>query len=555
MTTAKLMANRKAFYQLLARLYEKELSPKFIQQLAHLTYPTAEQNPQMQAGYQQLKAYFAQQPLAEMADDLASDYAKTFLGAGETKGNAAFPYESVYTSDEKLVLQAAWENVTKIYRANGLVMATEMADIKEDHIAMELKFMAHLCDVAEPDLAQQTTFLNEHLLNWTPQFLEDVQTYSRTNFYQGVALLTAGFLAEDAKILATLQRPTATTQSFKLTNAAFDQLLAKWQQRYHVYAPTFTTNRNAKQQPMVRFGAVTQLADIVYDRQSDFSAKEIYYPIMQTLFYFNENNVTESTLDDDKDFLIFMHPCDINALKRTDTIFMHNGAPDSYYQRLREKVKIVMMICTESYENCFCVSMQTNQTDHYNLALEFKTDHVVMAVKDPLFLSDFKHQPTTDFVPTFITKNKGQAHLPKIQNQAQAQLAGHLDYWQTFNDRCISCGGCNTVCPTCTCFDTTDIIYDETSLDGERRRVWSSCMLDSFTMTAGGNRVRKTPGDNMRFKTMHKVYDYKQRFSTENMCVGCGRCTQQCPKDISFLDTINGFHDAFNQAKNETVVK
>ena len=75
-------------------------------------------------------------------------------------------------------------------------------------------------------------------------------------------------------------------------------------------------------------------------------------------------------------------------------------------------------------------------------------------------------------------------------------------------------------------------------------------MLDTFTRTAGGAKARKTPGANMRFKTLHKVYDYKQRFGTEgHMCVGCGRCINRCPKDIDFLLTINRFHDELKDAK------
>ena len=69
-------------------------------------------------------------------------------------------------------------------------------------------------------------------------------------------------------------------------------------------------------------------------------------------------------------------------------------------------------------------------------------------------------------------------------------------------------------------------------------------------MTAGGNRARKTPGANMRFKTLHKVYDYQKRFGgKDNMCVGCGRCIAQCPREINFLDTINGFQHALEEAK------
>ena len=92
-----------------------------------------------------------------------------------------------------------------------------------------------------------------------------------------------------------------------------------------------------------------------------------------------------------------------------------------------------------------------------------------------------------------------------------------------------------------------DIIYHETSSDGERRRVWSACMLADFTETAGGSRARKTQGDNMRFKVLHKVYDYQLRFGGEGqMCVGCGRCIDRCPREIDYLDAVNGLTAALS---------
>ena len=141
--------------------------------------------------------------------------------------------------------------------------------------------------------------------------------------------------------------------------------------------------------------------------------------------------------------------------------------------------------------------------------------------------------------------------MPSIEGNDDVKLACGLEYWNEFDEKCIGCGGCNTVCPTCACFDTVDVIYDETSIEGERRRVWSSCMLDTFTLTAGGGRARKTAGANMRFKVLHKTYDFKKRFGKENMCVGCGRCTMRCPKDIDFAEVVNEFSDALETAKKE----
>jgi len=63
--------------------------------------------------------------------------------------------------------------------------------------------------------------------------------------------------------------------------------------------------------------------------------------------------------------------------------------------------------------------------------------------------------------------------------------------------------------------------------------------------------ARKTQGANMRFKVLHKMYDYKARFGVEHMCVGCGRCIDRCPKGIDYLDAVNGLTDALAGGKGD----
>ena len=102
---------------------------------------------------------------------------------------------------------------------------------------------------------------------------------------------------------------------------------------------------------------------------------------------------------------------------------------------------------------------------------------------------------------------------------------------------CIGCGRCNFVCPTCTCFTMQDISYRENADVGERRRVWASCQVDGYTDIAGGNSFRQKQSDRMRFKVMHKIYDFEKRFGFP-MCVGCGRCDTVCPEYISYSNII-----------------
>lgn len=548
---AAVTAARINYYHFLARMYEKELSADLIAKLAKLDFDAEGENSPLQEGYLGLKAFFGTN-MENPEDELAADYAKIFLSAGEAKGNAAFPYESVYTSKEKLVMQDAWEKVKEWYRSKGIVLTGAGADVKEDHISSELMCMAYLCENGTSEEA--LGFLNEHLLDWAEAFLADIEKYARTGFYPAIAKLTIAFLQMEKEYLEGLAEEESekaeTVKSYRLSAAEMDEVILAWKKDYKVYAPVLLRQRGNKKE-VVRYCEINSAADIYNERNSDFSAKEVYYPIMQTMFYFTETEVIESQIKEDKGILLLLHPCDINAMRRLDNIFLKNGVgPDLYYSRLREKVRVALLECQGSADNCFCVSMDSNVAEDYEMAVRLDGDTVMVQVKDPSWAPYFAGAEASDFSPRFVTENTRTVSTPEIPDMETLKLASSLKYWEKFDDECIGCGCCNTVCPTCSCFDTNDVIYHETSREGERRRVWSSCMLDTFTQTAGGARARATNGANMRFKTLHKVYDYRKRFDEgENMCVGCGRCIAKCPKELDFSATLNEFTEELEKAK------
>lgn len=324
---------------------------------------------------------------------------------------------------------------------------------------------------------------------------------------------------------------------YRVDRSRMDEILNGLSKEYKIYGPRLDARKK------VRFGEITSVGQIVTDRQSDFSAKEVYYPVSQVMFYFRKDGVEEAMPEDDKKILIFARACDINAIKRTDNIFLKNGGTeDMIYKRIREKVRFILMECAESFENCFCVSVGCNVAEDYSLAVRFEKESIIVDVKDDSFADAFKDEEQEGFAVSFIQENKKKLRMPKI-SRANLKAVSDLEYWKKFDDQCIACGGCNTVCGTCTCFDTIDVIYEEGSNEGERKRKWSGCMLEEFTQTAGGGRARKTQGANMRFKVFHKYYDYENRFEDGHMCVGCGRCDIRCPKDISFFDTVCELHD------------
>ena len=191
--------------------------------------------------------------------------------------------------------------------------------------------------------------------------------------------------------------------------------------------------------------------------------------------------------------------------------------------------------------------MGSNKTDEYNAYIKVDGKDVYLDIKDEeienIIASIEKEEK--EVTPDFVTENPVKVNIP--ENLGLEVMKSTM--WNEYNERCITCGRCNFVCPTCTCFTMQDISYKDNKNAGERRRVWASCHVDGYTDMAGGHSFRKEKGQKMRFKTLHKVYDYKKKWGY-HMCVGCGRCDDICPEYISFSTIINKLEDAMNEVKN-----
>ena len=202
--------NRIALYGFLARVYRREVDAELLDAMRRIDFGTEEGDARYAEGTARLQAYLAGTSFS-MRTDLAVDYAKVFLAAGIPQGGAAFPYESVYTSPDGLVMQEARDEVVRLYRAKGL--GVEGAVEPEDHIAFEFEFLVRLCregreaaqasdaKALEASIEEQRAFLATHVLNWVPRFCEDVVRYANTEFYRAIALMTAGFAVMDAEVL------------------------------------------------------------------------------------------------------------------------------------------------------------------------------------------------------------------------------------------------------------------------------------------------------------------------------------------------------------------
>ena len=142
--------------------------------------------------------------------DLAAEYNRVFLNMGP---DPVYPYESVYTSPEHMLMQDARDEVLALYRAEGLTSALEV-NIPEDHLSFELDFMAYLCEQAALAYAsgnlpgageysaKQKTFIKEHLLNWVPEMCRDMDRRVHTEFYKSLCAITKEHLEAEREWLA-----------------------------------------------------------------------------------------------------------------------------------------------------------------------------------------------------------------------------------------------------------------------------------------------------------------------------------------------------------------
>ena len=137
----EILAQRESMYRLLARLYKTEAEKDLLDGLGAAGFP--EEDGGLGEGFRLIADWLRDPKSEDPVTELAVDYAHTFLGAGIADGLVSYPFESVYTSPGRLVMQDAWEDVCRIYREHGLERG-EQADMHEDQIGLECEFMAIL---------------------------------------------------------------------------------------------------------------------------------------------------------------------------------------------------------------------------------------------------------------------------------------------------------------------------------------------------------------------------------------------------------------------------
>ena len=245
--------------------------------------------------------------------------------------------------------------------------------------------------------------------------------------------------------------------------------------------------------------------------------------------------------------LIGVRPCDVAALGVLDRVLAEGAYPDPSYVDRREGTFVVVVECGRPAATCFCLAMATGPgaTGGYDLALTELVDpgnhrfYVrVGTARGAEVLARVRHEAATaadrDGRGTVVAAAEERLSQRQPPPEVRHLLGRHLDpeRWLDVAGRCLSCGNCTLVCPTCFCSDVRDVSDIAGTL--RRERTWASCFDLDHSYLHGGA-VRASAASRYRQWLTHKFSTWWDQFDTSG-CVGCGRCVTWCPGEIDVVD-------------------
>jgi ferredoxin len=286
------------------------------------------------------------------------------------------------------------------------------------------------------------------------------------------------------------------------------------------------------------------------------SWKQYFFPPKSILMQFHKVNgngdwhVEGESESPPRLAMLGVRPCDLAAIQIQDKVFLGEEWCDPGYRDRRSEAFIFAANCMEPCGTCFCASMDTGPKANsgFDLCLTELENYFLIEVGSEagrmvVGSSDFLWQPASAFLLQSAQKGTDAARQKMGKKLAdpeslKEQLLNNLNHteWDDVSKRCLSCGSCTQVCPTCFCWDT----YDNTLLPGNRisrMRVWDSCFNPDYSYVFGGN-TRPNTKTRYRQWLTHKFASWYAQFDTPG-CVGCGRCITWCPAEIDHVDEIN----------------
>ncbi len=297
---------------------------------------------------------------------------------------------------------------------------------------------------------------------------------------------------------------------------------------------------------------------LCFERPANTPPKGVIFPQSDTLFSFkftkkdpdNPQKVDIELVEQNsfpKTVVIGGRPCDAKGFTVYDRPYTQTDTPDPYYKSRREQTTVVTLACQSPSAGCFCTSVEGGPADKTGsdaLITEVEKGYFIEAVteKGKALLTrpgvedgkayEAEARKDHDSAGEMLKKRFGDIAKPTVSKE----LFENNEFWEEELAKCLSCGACTYLCPTCYCFNITD----EAGTDqGERIRSWDGCMYAHFTLEASGHNPRPAKFQRYKNRVGHKFLFYGERYDGVIACSGCGRCIRYCPVSVDISEIVS----------------
>jgi len=308
---------------------------------------------------------------------------------------------------------------------------------------------------------------------------------------------------------------------------------------YQVFAPL-------RREDILVLERVSDQDSVVLDFYNTKQApKEVFFPRSEVLFSYRDGEVIPASLSDERRVVFGIRPCDARSSVLLDQVFDAADFQDPYYVNRRQNTLLIGLACNKPLSTCFCTTvgggpfstdgldlLWTDLGDRY--LVETITERGEVLTASSSLLRQATEEDTTAKAE-IATAAEQMVSGPSTEG-VKEKLDGMYEdpFWDEVHLKCLGCGVCTYLCPTCHCFDIVDEGRDGR---GQRVRNWDTCQFSLFTHHTSGHNPRPTGKERMRQRMMHKFNYFVANFD-DIACVGCGRCVRECPVNLDIRAVI-----------------
>jgi len=320
-------------------------------------------------------------------------------------------------------------------------------------------------------------------------------------------------------------------------------LIEELTKEHEVFAPV-------KEKSLVSFGRVSSGNETYLDFQNTKKPpKEVFFPQTEILFTYRVDDkgveIEEAPALRRKMVLLSVRPCDARGFVLLDRFFSSGEHTDLYYLEKRGNTTVIGLACNHPLNTCFCRSVGGSPfgKEGMDLLLQDVNDKYLIETvteKGEKLIGKFpwlKEAEKADIEKARrLSEDADRAIRSKVSVEGVSEKLDRMfddPIWDQIHQKCVGCGVCTYLCPTCCCFD----ILDEETEQEKRVRIWDSCQFSCFTLQGSGHNPRPSGKERMRQRIMHKFNYYVKNFG-ESFCVGCGRCVRECPVNFDIREIV-----------------